>query len=359
MKKYLALILGVFLSIATLSVAAYADDNQNNDATNEEELTYYINGYNRSRIISDSDGNRLPDYAYCINYKETPPITSGDNPPVYTRMKLSEITSFTKSHGTTSYNAKEKIRMLKIVKDRDAIIEKADSIDTTDVADYVMANYFDNYMNIERLGYAKDLLADAGVTIENGEYADYKAAILERPEIFRNTFKHFMEKYLSGSAVPQRILWAAVHDDDLQSFLADDGSSDIEGKNDYYQYSELKTYGVHLEDTLTNPYSLWNVFYKVMLDFIDNELPDYFTQGYDAWVYITDNQRYQNMLGSDFESGVLLNLTGDDPASSAPDPDPDPIKNPDTFDYFAPVLAASISLGAVVVFATSRLLSRR
>lgn len=65
------------------------------------------------------------------------------------------------------------------------------------------------------------------------------------------------------------------------------------------------------------------------------------------------------MLGSDFESGVSLNLAGDDPASSAPDPDPDPIKNPDTFDYFAPVLAASISLGAVVVFATSRLLSRR
>ena len=351
MKKYLALILGAFLSIAVLGAAVYAD----------EESTYHIDGYNRSNIIRDSDGNILPDYAYCINYKESTPTANAEESPIYTRMKLSEITSFTKSHGTTSYNAKEKIRMLKIAKDRDAIIEKADSIDMTGAADYVMANYFDDYMNATHLGYAKGLLANAGVTIENGEYADYKTAILERPEIFRETFGHFANEYIHGNVVVQRVLWAAVHDDDLQSFLADDGSSDVERKRDYYQHSESQIYGFHLEDSLTNPYSLWNMFYKVMLDYIDNELPDYFAQGYDAWVYVTDNQKYQNILGSVFESGVSLNLAGDDPSDSDPDPDPDsdPIENPNTFDYFAPALIVSISFGAVVAIAAPRLLSRR
>ncbi|MEE5994470.1 MAG: SpaA isopeptide-forming pilin-related protein [Oscillospiraceae bacterium] len=59
---------------------------------------------------------------------------------------------------------------------------------------------------------------------------------------------------------------------------------------------------------MNDPYSLWNLYYVPILNYVDNEIEDYYAEGWDTWVYMTDTE-HQNMLGGAFFENIIEDTT--------------------------------------------------
>jgi len=81
-KRLMALLIPLFMvfSLVQAPISSLA----------EEESEYYtINGYNKKNIIKDSSNKTVKGYAYCLDFKVTPP--SGQQ---YLRTTLSEYDAY-------------------------------------------------------------------------------------------------------------------------------------------------------------------------------------------------------------------------------------------------------------------------
>lgn len=117
----------------------------------------------------------------------------------------------------------------------------------------------------------------------------------KKQENFDKNWKYITQS--SNDDIIQRLIWCAVHtDDDFPNFVMD-RKEYIGGHHDNYYNNEKMLY--LSADPINNPHSLWNAFYVPMLDYIDNEFSNPFEEGYDAWVYLTEESN-QNMLGTAF-----------------------------------------------------------
>ncbi|MBQ8983905.1 MAG: hypothetical protein IJ079_10000 [Lachnospiraceae bacterium] len=225
--------------------------------------TYTIKGYYNNDgkgKITDEAGNVVSAYSFCLDSKESVP---GEG-VTYTRVLLSQMEDhpYTKDHeylAGKGFSHEVQVRLLKIMMEGDALIEYAQTLDPTEARAWI---------------------------IDNGLTTSTEATM-------ENDWNSFVKDPL------QNLIWAAVHEEaEWPNYVMDSGTG---GKEDNYYFKETHDYHYNSPDPMNDPYSLWSVFYKPMLEYIDNNIKDYFLDGYDAYVYLGDSF-HQNMLGTAFRA---------------------------------------------------------
>ena len=329
-----------------------------------EDEIYTITGYNRYGIVKDSNGNIIQDHAYCLDHKEVPPSNIQ-----YTRTKLSGIQQYTKDHGTTNYTAKDKSRTLKIIINKDDIYNKTLTLNYDAAADYHRTYHLAEFTSTEsRRTIIDSAAADHGLTITDKSVAGYQAFFAEHPEIMREAFANFIKSNVNDySTLAQRLIWMAGHEDEFPAYLTDDGT--ISGAKSFYYHTVGWYFGYYVDDPLTNVGSLYNFYYRPLIEYIDNDLPDYIEQGYDAWVYTTNNPKYQNILGGYFKASISdTSIPDTDPNEADPvtpestDTTPEKVDtttNPNTSDSIARLFSIIAPSLFIIAISIPKLLRRR
>ncbi|SDA22253.1 hypothetical protein SAMN02910447_02176 [Ruminococcus sp. YE71] len=236
------------------------------DNTEIDEDEYYtINSYNKDDIVFDEEGAVVKGHAYCLDYKCHTP--AGQK---FKACKLSELTTLEKevTEGgktytyTRNYTDAVKNRLLKIVIADDQI--KA---------------------------YAKTLNADTA-----------RANIISKKKNLKSeeAMKEDWNKLLNEA--PQYLVWACVHDDSEWANWVTD--KDQEGHADFYCFKETSNtgYGYESDSPLTDEDSLWSVYFKPLIEYIDNEIEDYYYEGYDGYVF-NGPKDHQSMICGAFKRG--------------------------------------------------------
>ena len=275
------------LSIPLSSVSAASAGDNDPSADGAEGMSYVIAGFNSDNIIYDLGGNSISGHPYCLDFKQkTPLIRYTDDgkideikSPLFKKVLLSELDSYEKrvfkgysanqqetyyEPYTRNLTPKVKSRLMKIMMNTSDVKAKASSIKLTD-----------------------EELSSIAAKVDEFD----KDTLLDRWDIISNS-----------SATVQQLIWTVVHDDsEWADYVKDDNSATHH--EDLYHYTE-GYYQYMPEDPLTDRLSLWNTFYKKMINYIDNEITtDYLAEGYDAWVYITYKDRdidTQNIISEPF-----------------------------------------------------------
>ena len=255
-RKVQAIILTIVITLLPM-LSSY----QIREARAEETLTYTIDGQGLPDKITDSAGNTVPGYSYCLDSKEHTPFASVTS-LTYTRCKLSELTPYVKDQAYDAgkgYTDEVKSRILKILMEEDAIKTYIESLNDSAAA-------------------ARERIVTAGRNTKTAA---------QMSSGWNSICNEFMKK----------LVWLSVHEQSQWDEFVTDFEGNISPKADNYYYGEKK-YGYFSDDPMNDPDSLWNIFYQPVMNYIDTELRDYYADGYDAWVYVTTNSSYQNMLGT-------------------------------------------------------------
>ena len=223
--------------------------------------TFTIYDYNKPNVIKDSNGNTVEGYVYCLDSKETPPTDSGTT---YQRTSLTDYSGYSKEHGSKTFNEKMKKRLVKVIVASDQIKQYSRTL------------------------YNSSKVQDA-IVWANANY--FGAASID--EIKANMQELYNDPI-------QALIWLFVHDDaDWINFIEDDGTQSYShGKQDNYFTKELETYTYVSSNAMNDPNSLWNIFYAPLIDYIDNQITDYYSLGYDAWIYYINQNSMQNMIAA-------------------------------------------------------------
>lgn len=250
-------------------------------ASADEGDIYIISGYHNTATVT-LNGNPVSGHFYCLDSKENTP--SGQS---YTRYRLSEIPGYRKSHDTADreYTDEVKERLVKLLVAEAQIKSYVATLSTsaTTARENIWAGR-DDTTKVVTIGGTR-----TGVTTVSSK--------LTMSSNWNSKFKN---------DPMQALVWACVWDSSKWGdFIADDASDG--DKADNYRVREKNSYGYISDDPVNDVNSLWNVFYKPVLAYID-ALPNYYANGYDAWVYLTDNNSYQNMLGAAFRPVKLLKV---------------------------------------------------
>ena len=291
-------------------------------AEGSDDEIYTIRGYNKKDIIKDSSGQTVSGYAFCLDDKAQTP--SGQE---YIRIMLSELEgTYQKRVADTSgsevymeekhISQASKERLIKLLVDEKNIstfIKKECYQKLLDEEDYVIGKIIEKEKECDWT-YKDGWIPSADVTkAKNKEITEDEFKEKLSTE-YRKVIKKKI-KYLPSSGekqVIQRIIWALVHDEtDWEAFVNDDGSNSG-GHKANYKLAE-RDYSYPSASPYTDEHSLWNVFYMKIINYIDG-LPDYMAQGYDAWIYICDDNEHQNMLGGYFKTIKFVKtdaVTGD------------------------------------------------
>ncbi|MBQ5311578.1 MAG: hypothetical protein ILP19_06005 [Oscillospiraceae bacterium] len=264
--------------------------------------TFTINGHGQTDIVKDSEGYTIPGYAYCMDGNASSP--RGET---FTRMRLSEATDYQKkAHYPRVFTDEVRSRLLKVMVARSDVITFMHTQDLSEhkqwFVDNIDALYDNNQLRKGREFKIDDKYCDYGAIREmhnNGELTDEE--FQDYKERFADTLGQFSRNY-------QYIIWALVHGDaEKDQWVHDDGS--VTGSDDRYHFEEIKTWFVAY--AVDNPipgseeHSLYTAVYKPLMDYLDNELPDYFAEGWDAWVYYIDDEGIQNMIGAAFKDVTI------------------------------------------------------
>ena len=274
-------------------------------ATGSNEI-FHIIGYDENDIIKDSDGNVISGHAYCLNKKSDTPYSTDD----YTRVKLSEIDTLKSNYQNRldndnlvtleqEYTDKVKTRLIKFLVGYTDIIRYVNSTFEPSYNDRNAQEIIDRFNNDE--SDTEGLKEFEIVRLRSLKYPDQYNYIKENNvQLTEQQYRYNWNKFIYF--IPQRIVWAIVHDDSKWSeFVNDDGT--VSGHTDSYYLSEQDGYCYHSNDPINDDESMWNVLYKPIIDYIDNNIPDYYAQGYDAWVYLAPEDSYrQNILGTAFRT---------------------------------------------------------
>lgn len=245
--------------------------------------TYTITDYGEGFVIEDSLGNVLAGgNAFCLDSKSEPP--SPANPIEFKRKKLSEMTSYNKAVHPKTFNDSIRARLLKIIMATNQIKQYSKNLYTQKGVDSII-----------------DYIVDHDLTVLN--FSDVSGD--EAKELKRTIIKRNMTKFFDNPIEP--LIWTAVYDKNYwDTFMTDE--------NDNYFAKAFETYYYISPDpnntgSFLNPKndqrSLWNIFYAPMLDYIDNQITNYYTNGYDAWIYYTEDVNTQNLIGTPFYSTYI------------------------------------------------------
>ncbi|MEE5994250.1 MAG: hypothetical protein V3G42_13600 [Oscillospiraceae bacterium] len=157
-------------------------------AETEENYTYTISGYKKKNIITRSDGEKIGGWAFCMDAKaETPSASAGD---VFTRVKLSEFTGYTKPFnvGTANEGVTEvtltdeaKSRLMKLL------------IEETAIKRFVRNNMRGNYITP-----AIEETVASGLTTKSAN-------------TLNSNWNTLISNYNNDGALLQRLVWCVVH----------------------------------------------------------------------------------------------------------------------------------------------------
>lgn len=261
------------------------------NAEGETEYPYTINGYNSSGIVQDSEGNYLPGKAYCLDFKSGTP--SGQK---YKRVKLSELDSYDMGkYGTRVLTDNVKARLSKLMYYTSDVEAYLRAIDNTAELDW--------FLEYNRL--KKE--AEQGVDDHTATDASSRVELTEKEKSdYTKEFYTGWSDMFDNYTTTQRLLWCVVHDDsEWGTFIAD---SNINGHEDNYYWSETSTFYYVSDDPVSDPHSLWNLFYVNGINYLDS-LPDPRNDGYDVWVYICQDGSKQNILGVVFQDVQTVKIS--------------------------------------------------
>lgn len=260
---------------------------------------YHVVGYDKSNIITNmTTGDVIHSHAYCLDAQAYVPSEKFS----YQRYKLSEVISYTKypaggKEVTREYTDLIKRRIVNMIVDGelsgedggglldqyiDDFIEKSidyeyddekgEFIKISDMLKYALKNY--------------DHMVGRGYYDGDGKYqkktwSNWKTTYEEDgldPDVWVDVVSHYLKQDLKNAVTKQVALWLIT--------------GMPEANSDFMDYSYIATEYNKYESKLFNlskndEYSLWNIVYKPMIDYIDNELPNYYALGWDAWVYHT------------------------------------------------------------------------
>ena len=250
-KRLWSVFMAVVLTAFLMPLASFGTASAEETETGEKYYT--IGGYNGRGIVKQPDGENIQAWAFCMDYKQSTP--SGND---YTRVRLSELQSYTKNRGdekTITDNVRRRLYYLADDNYWNRIREFMAYMDFTDVKQYLSENYpsfsEDNFDNAKGHAFAR-----------------------------------------------QTLVWTCIHDDsEWETFVKD---SNVNGHSDIYKWWE-KSYAYYSDDPINDPYSMWNVFYKPVIDYMDTQFRDPFSEGRDAWVYIATDDSKQNILCDVFQ----------------------------------------------------------
>ena len=275
------------------------------DSTQE---TFTVRGHGKPDIIRDNNDSIIPGYGYCLDGNASSP--TGQE---FTRMRLSEAEDYEKPlHYKRAFTDDVKSRLLKAVIADGDIRSFKNSLDLSEYKQWFLDNIDALYDNGQfssnrtfRIDERSRNYGEMREMHDNGEISD------EEFEGYKNDFANEIG-YWSNSY--QYIIWALVHgEEEWDQWLRDDGS--VTGSSDRYNFEERRTYYVAyaVDDPIagSDEHSLWNAIYKPVMDYIDNELPDYFEQEWDAWVYYTEDEDVQNILGAPFKPIFIKKVDAD------------------------------------------------
>lgn len=234
-------------------------------AEDSQDEIYVISGYNETDIIVDSSGNVVPGMAYCLDSKENPPSSDVS----YKRAPLSDFSNYSKNHQDQVFTPRVKERLIKIMVDPDSIKTFVKSLDSDKFVNWIVQNR----SNLSGVYCSNDLSDSECREILNREWDSFEKVII------------------------QQMIWFLVHDnDDWNTFSLDDGSS----SGHFSSYWNRQHYFYKSDNPIEDPHSLWNFVYIPVANYIDNDMPNYYRMGYDAWVYYTDSKLNQNVISSYF-----------------------------------------------------------
>lgn len=277
-RKFLSIVLAAALVVAVIFSSFASFEVKAADQGDP----YTIVGYNKNGIVTDKDGNTVSGHAYCLDAKSETPNAAY----TYYRYKLSDDISYTKKYdlSTKTYTDNVKNRLVKLLVGKQQILNYLYNVSWD--AEYEWYKQYTDYDNQDSTtqGIIKQTFEDSW------------------KDLFCNT---------SGTTM-QKLVWACVHDDSEWPAFVNDNVDDIRNgihADNYYHTEEgLRPFYYVSTDDWNDPHSLWNVFYVTAIQYIDS-LPDYRTQGWDAYIYITSTDDAQNMLGTAFQDTTDVNIS--------------------------------------------------
>ena len=296
MKKKNKSILAVFIAVMVI-VTLWGNPEGKVVQAEEEPVETYTCSLTRGAY--DSEGKMVESDVYCMDRTLDEPEPEN----VYTRIRLSELDGYTK---TISYNETEiplpenmKIRFLKVLAGKDEIVE---FLKTWNNADNIL----------------EEVKKEGGFS---QQYKEYYQEMKEAGKTTYETVDDFFKSKIDSLEKPgmSHLVWlAAVQDCD--SFE----EAVLKFEDGRYYKRLLALYGypytsqndipeVVPEEVIYNdPMSVWNVYLKRIVRYIDEEIPDYYSQGYDAYVYQSDSKNTQHVIGKAFFDAVFVTKTDTD-----------------------------------------------
>lgn len=275
-RKFLSIVLAAALVVAVIFSSFASFEVKAADPGDP----YTIIGYDSNGIVKDKDGNTISGHAYCLDAKSETPNAAY----TYYRYKLSDDISYTKKYDlrTKNFNDDVKKRLLKLLVAKNDITNYLGNLSWD--SEYEWYKQYTDYDNQDETGKKN---------ISDSFESNWK-------KLFNNT---------DGKTI-QRLVWLCSHQDSEWPDFVNDTVDDIRNgiHADNYYYTEKNTFYYNEADDWNDPHSLWNVFYVTAIQYIDS-LPDYRTQGWDAYIYITSTDDAQNMLGTAFQDTTDVNIS--------------------------------------------------
>ncbi|MBQ9277698.1 MAG: hypothetical protein IJ224_03590 [Lachnospiraceae bacterium] len=267
-----------------------------------DEETYKISGYNKDNNITDSNGVTISGHSFCLDGLCDGPGTSVD----YTRKRLSEIDGYTKEYikDGVQYNFDKtltddvKSRLMKILIRRKDIVSYVNvrNIDITGMTSSIIDRYIDGSITLNNSLASKERTYKGERKSLAAWKADYDNGLITIEElkgnIAYNIFRTYWRNEVSQDA-PQRLMWMAVYPEDFRLNSIQSGAA-VDPTEFTTQQKKWYTSNDPSYNPIDDEYSLWNLFYKPLFDYIDT-LPDYYGMGFDAWIYMV-NDGHQNVL---------------------------------------------------------------
>ncbi|MBR1737372.1 MAG: hypothetical protein IJ736_10220 [Firmicutes bacterium] len=277
LRRVVSFICALAMMLSMLSFSVIAD-----------EGTYTINGYSKQNIIEDSSGNTIPGFAFCLDSKLHTPFKS--NPEaIFTRVKLSEIDEYEKYYVDDNNVTHTLIKTFDDVK-RTRLLKLL--VFYSDIRKWARANvrtYPDKEWlleNIDSLNTTSSLVRSSWSELSESD----------RMKKIEDQLDSNWSSFITNPELVQRLIWTVVYEDEYwPEFVEDDGTTT--GKSDNYKIREKYFY--ISSDPYNDEHSLWNIAYVPFLEYIDS-IDDSAVENYDAWVYVTEADDVQSMLGAAF-----------------------------------------------------------
>ena len=299
MKRKMKSILSVLLAV--IMTAVMVGNHRGNVVSAEEETEEtYTCSLAKDRGAIDSNNNLVENDVYCLDRTLDEPESEN----VFTRIRLSELDGYTKmsNYVETEVPVPEnmKIRLLKVLAGGNEIRE-----------------FLDTWNNPENI---------ADELEKNGRYSEaftqqYEADKTSGKTNAEKVREYFLKQIDSLEKIGEsHLIWLATVQDSnsfAESIMKMEEGRYYKRNIELYKYpysvsSDIPSGKIPEEVIYDDPMSVWNVYFKRIATFLDEEVADYYSMGYDAYVYQSDSMYTQNVIGAAFIDTVFVSKIDQD-----------------------------------------------